>query len=90
MEALIAARALAGMGGGGLSTGGFSRIKVVPRSDMKLTWNSWKYYHERHRPYVSIVFLVALQFEGRFANSTYAAHIEVSSKVSPTLLSGGE
>lgn len=37
MEALIAARALAGMGGGGLSTGEFSRIKVVPRSDMKLT-----------------------------------------------------
>lgn len=37
MEALIAARALAGMGGGGLSTGEFSGIKVVPRGDMKLT-----------------------------------------------------
>lgn len=39
---------------------------------------------------MSIVFLVALQFEGQFAKSTYAAHIEVSSKVLPTLPSGGE
>lgn len=37
MEALIAARALAGMGGGGLSTGEFSGITIVPQSDMKLT-----------------------------------------------------
>lgn len=37
MEALIAARALAGMGGGGLSISGFSGTKMAPRSGMKLT-----------------------------------------------------
>lgn len=31
MEALIAARALAGMGGGGLSTGGFPGRKWLPK-----------------------------------------------------------